>query len=188
MTQFKIVVALLVSLLAVASAAKEFIKLPKDFVKPDGDYLLPHKFGNHTLGDLVSALPCGTEMASYNGISAYSNGDYQGTGYSCGDWSGTGYQYQCVEYAQRYFNALYGVQAVWPVSFAYEMCSSYPGGITPVGWPSAGFGAVFNWPPYGHVAVVTSVGDGTIDVIEENGSPSGYNTYYQSEVLCYLSP
>ncbi len=152
------------------------------------DYRLPNKFGNYSLSNLVSAYPCGTEMASYNGIAAYSNGDYQGTGYSCGDWTSTGYQYQCVEYTQRYFNQIYGIQPVWPVDFAYQMCSSYPGGVTPVSWPSEGFAAVFNWPPYGHTAVVTSVGDGIINVIEENGSPYGFNTYSQGEVLCYLSP
>ncbi len=151
-------------------------------------YRVPVKFGNFSRSELVGAPPCGVSMASYNGIEAYSNGEYQGTGYSCGDWTATGYQFQCVEYTQRYFNYLHGIQAVWPVSFAYEMCSSYPAGITPVGWPSAGFGVVFNWPPYGHTAVVTSVGDGTIDVIEENGSPYGFNSYYQSDVLCYLAP
>ena len=85
-------------------------------------------------------------------------------------------------------NALYGVAPVWPVNFAYDMCSSYPGGITPVSYPQVGFGVVFDWPPYGHTAVVIGVGDGVIDVIEQNGSPYGTNTYYQSSVLCYLAP
>ena len=60
-------------------------------------YKIPAKFGNYSHADLKSAPPCGTEMAEFNGIWAYSNGDYQGTGYSCGDWTATGYQYQCVE-------------------------------------------------------------------------------------------
>ena len=74
------------------------------------------------------------------------------------------------------------------MDFASQMCSSYPGGITPVGYPGVGFGVVFNFQPYGHTAVVIGVSDSTIDVIEQNGSPSGVNTYYQSDVLCYLSP
>ena len=74
------------------------------------------------------------------------------------------------------------------MDFASQMCSSYPGGITPVGYPVVGFGVVFNFQPYGHTAVVIGVSDSTIDVIEQNGSPSGVNTYYQSDVLCYLSP
>lgn len=172
----------------------------------DKVFTLPQKFGNYSLSTLSSAPPCGDGLASYNDIVSYSNGDYQGTGDSCSGWSSTGLQYQCVEYAQRYFNSLYGVAPVWPVDFAYQMCSSYPDGITPVDYPSAGYGVVFNWPPYGttiitnyynntltiiilgHVAVVIGVNDGTIDVIEQNGSPTGTNTYYLSEVLCFLSP
>ncbi len=127
-------------------------------------------------------------MSSYNGIEAYSNGDYQGTGDSCSGWSSTGLQFQCVEYTQRYFNYLYGVAPVWPVDFAKQMCDSYPGGVTPVGYPQEGFGVVFNWGYYGHTAVVISVGSGTIGVIEQNGSPYGTNTYYQSDVQCYLAP
>ncbi len=110
-----------------------------------------------------------------------------GTGDSCSGWSSTGLQYQCVEYTQRYFNYLYGIAPVWPVDFASQMCSSYPGGITPVGYPAVGFGVVFGWGYYGHTAVVIGVGSGTIDVIEQNGSPWGTNTYYQSDVLCYLT-
>jgi hypothetical protein len=69
-----------------------------------------------------------------------------------------------------------------------QMCDSYPAGITPVGYPQAGFGVVLNWGCYGHTAVVFGVGDGTIDVIEQNDSPYGTNTYYQGDVLCYLAP
>jgi len=82
---------------------------------------------------------------------------------------------------------VYGVQAVWPVNFAKEMCDSHPGSIQSVSWPQEGFGVVFNWGTYGHTAVVIGVGDGTIDVIEENGSPTGTNTYLQGDVLCYLT-
>jgi len=73
------------------------------------------------------------------------------------------------------------------VNFAKEMCDSHPGSIQSVGWPQAGYGVVFNWGEYGHTAVVIGVGDGTIDVIEENGSPTGTNTYQQGDVLCYLT-
>lgn len=149
---------------------------------------LPDLFGNFTSKDLKSAPPCGTELSSFNGIAAYSNGDNQGTGDSCQGWSATGLDYQCVEYTQRYFNSIYGVAPVWPVNFAFEMCSSYPAGVAPTSVAAAGFGVVFNWPPYGHTAVVTSVGDGVITVIEQNGSPSGENQYAMDQVLCYLSP
>ena len=55
-----------------------------------GTMLLPLKFGNFR----KSSSSCGTAMASYNGIYAYSNGEYQGTGDSCGGWTPTGYAYQ----------------------------------------------------------------------------------------------
>ena len=151
-------------------------------------YTLPKSFGNYTLTDLSSASACGTIMADFNGIPAYSNGEYQGTGDSCSGWSDTGLQFQCVEYTQRYFNYLYGIAPVWPVDYAKQMCDSYPGGISPVDYAQVGFGVVFNWGSYGHTAVVIGVGSGTIDVIEQNGSPYGTNTYDASDVQCYLAP
>ncbi len=157
--------------------------------KVPGEAVLPEKFGNVSRADLKSkAYPCGTTMASYNGIEAYSNGDYQGTGDSCGGWSSTGLQFQCVEYTQRYFNYLYGVAPVWPVNYASQMCDSHPAGVCAVGYPSPGFGVVFGWGGYGHTAVVIGVGSSTIDVIEQNGSPYGTNSYWQSDVWCYLAP
>ena len=181
-------ILVLVSLLAVVSCAEfqrnEFKKGYITYPKVEEREVI----GNYTLPQLQAAPPCGTVMSSFNGIDAYSNGDNQGTGDSCADWSSTGLQFQCVEYTQRYFNALHGLAPVWPISFAYEMCSSYPDGITPVGGAQSGYGVVFNWPPYGHTAVVTNVRDGIIDVIEQNGSPSGTNSYYMSEVLCFLAP
>jgi hypothetical protein len=39
----------------------------------------------------------------------------------------------------------------------------------------------------GHVAVITSVGSGKVNVLEQNSSPTGTNTYYTSSgVACYL--
>ena len=149
---------------------------------------LPELFGNFTVKDLESAPPCGTELASFNGVSAFSNGENQGTGDSCQGWSETGLDYQCVEYTQRYFNSLYGVEPVWQVNFAFDMCSSFPAGVVPTSDVQTGYGVVFNWPPYGHTAVVTSVGAGVITVIEQNGSPSGENQYSAGQVLCYLAP
>jgi hypothetical protein len=157
--------------------------------KIPGEVIMPEKFGNSSRADLkTGAYPCGTVMASYNGIEAYSNGDYQGTGDSCGGWSSTGLQFQCVEYTQRYFNYLYGVAPVWPVDYASQMCDSHPAGVCAVGYPSPGFGVVFGWGGYGHTAVVIGVGSSTIDVIEQNGSPYGTNSYWQSDVWCYLAP
>ena len=108
-------------------------------------------------------------------------------GYSCGDWSSTGLQYQCVEYTQRYFNYMYGTIPVWHVDYAMQMCDYYPYGVTPTWSPEPGDAVVFNWAPYGHTAVVTGVDGGIVYVIEQNGSSYGTNSYYTSEVACYLT-
>lgn len=198
-----VLLAMLMAVMCAAFPAVEVKPINKTPLKPvtapkignpvlgkiPGQVVVPEKFGNVSFVDAkAKAYPCGTVMASYNGIEAYSNGEYQGTGDSCGDWSSTGLQFQCVEYTQRYFNYLYGVAPVWPVNWASQMCDSHPAGVCPVGYPAEGFGVVFGWGGYGHTAVVIGVGSSTIDVIEQNGSPYGTNSYWQSDVLCYLAP
>ena len=54
------------------------------FKLTEREYILPKGFGNYTQDSLTTASSCGTIMSTYNGISAYSNGNYQGTGDSCG--------------------------------------------------------------------------------------------------------
>lgn len=173
----------LIALLAVVSATE---RVARDAPVATG-FTLPAKFGNFSVSELSKAYPCGTVMASFNNIEAYSNGDYQGTGDSCGGWGAAGMLYQCVECTQRYFNYNFGIAPVWPVDYAKQMCDNYPGGMQVVGEPWPGVAVVFGWGTYGHTAVVTGVHDGLIDVIEQNGSPSGWNTYYQSDVYCYLA-
>lgn len=119
------------------------------------EILLPMEFGNFTRNDLKLASSCGTTMATYNSIAAYSNGDNQGTGYSCGGSGSTGSRYQCVEYVQRYMNSKHGTQAIWPVSYASQMCSAYPAGISRTSNPQPGDAVVFSWGTYGHTAIVT---------------------------------
>lgn len=159
------------------------------FAKVPNEFTIPDKLGNFSRNELQSkALPCGSVMAAYNGHEAYSNGQYQGTGTSCGGWISTGLQWQCVEYTQRYFHYMYGVASVWPVDYAAQMCDRRPAGACAVGTPQPGYGVVFGWGTYGHTAIVVGVGAGTIDVIEQNGSPSGWNTFSQGDVKCYLAP
>ncbi len=64
------------------------------FKLSEKEYIIPKGFGNYTQDSLSTASSCGTIMSTYNGISAYSNGDYQGTGNSCGGSGSTGYKYQ----------------------------------------------------------------------------------------------
>jgi hypothetical protein len=49
-------------------------------------FVYPEEFGNYTLSSCSSAPACGTAMASYNGVSAKSNGANQCTGNSCGGY------------------------------------------------------------------------------------------------------
>ncbi|RYH12665.1 CHAP domain-containing protein [archaeon] len=173
----------LFALLAFVSATEEVV--PE--VPYAAGFTLPTKFGNFSVADLSTASSCGTVMGTYKSINAYSNGQYQGTGNSCGGWGNTGLLYQCVEYTQRYFNTKFGTTPVWPVDYAKQMCSNYPKGVKKVSTPAPGNAVVFGWGTYGHTAIVTGVHDGLIDVIEQNASPSGWNTYSQKDASCFLA-
>ena len=94
---------------------------------------------------------------------------------------------QCVELAQRWFNQRGGIRPIWPVAYAMQMCSNYPAGVTPTSNPGASDLIVFNWAPYGHVAVITSISGDTVNVLEQNGSPTGFNSYSVSQAECFLT-
>lgn len=133
-----------------------------------------------------SAPACGKTMASYNGVDAYSNGPDQCTGNSCGGYTSTGYAYQCVELAQRYMHIKHGITSIW-YDNANQMCDNFPSGIKKTSNPAAGDLFVRTSGTYGHVAVITSVGSSTVDVIEQNSSPTGTNTYSKSDAGCFLT-
>jgi surface antigen len=125
-------------------------------------------------------------MTSYNGISAKSNGKDQCTGECCGGHISTGCAYQCVELAQRYFHEKFGITPIWYVN-ANQMCSSHPSGVSKTSNPQPGDLWVRTSGTYGHVAVITAVHSSTVDVIEQNSSPSGRNTYSKSDAGCFLT-
>lgn len=133
-----------------------------------------------------SAPSCGTTMATFNGIAAKSNGVNQCTGSSCGGYGTYGYHYQCVELAQRYFGEKHGTTAIWHVN-AKDMCSTHPSGVSKTSSPKPGDLFVRTSGTYGHVAVITAVYSSTVDVIEQNSSPSGRNTYSKSDAGCFLT-
>jgi surface antigen len=93
---------------------------------------------------------------------------------------------QCVELAQRYMHVKYGIAPIW-YDNANQMCNSYPSGIKKTTSPKAGDLFVRTTGTYGHVAVITSVGSSTVDVLEQNSSPSGKNTYAKSDAGCFLT-
>lgn len=124
----------------------------------------------------------GTE-ATRGDLNVYSNG----TGYQ--DQQGPyGLDYECVELAVRWSQVAFGVvHNTWGVAYASQMWASGPR-LSPafVQHPNGGadgpqFGDVMVFAsttadPTGHVAVVSGLGPGYVDVVEQNynnGSPSG---------------
>ena len=149
-------------------------------------YVYPEIFGNVSLSSCGDAPSCGTTMATFNGISAKSNGGKQCTGNSCSSYGTYGYQYQCVELAQRYFGEKFGTTPIW-YGNAIDLCNTYPSGVSKTNSPIPGDLVVFDTGTYGHVAVITSVGGGLVNVIEQNSSPTGTNSYStSSDIACYL--
>lgn len=141
---------------------------------------------NSTLSACSGALSCGSTMATYNGVAAKSNGVDQCTGNCCGGSITTGCAYQCVEYAQRYFNTKYGTAPKWGVN-ANQMCSSYPNGVKKTNSPQPGDLWVRTTGTYGHVAVISAVHSSTVDVYEQNSAVSGRNTYNIADAGCFLT-
>ena len=70
---------------------------------------------------------------------------------------------------------------------ANMMCSNYPSGVSKTSNPQPGDLWVTNSGTYGHVAVITAVHSSTVDVIEQNSSPSGKNSYSISSASCFLT-
>ena len=134
----------------------------------------------------VGAPSCGSAMSSFNGVSAKSNGYDQCTGSCCGGSISTGCAYQCVELAQRYFHEKFGITKIW-YDNANQMCGNYPAGVKKTTNPQPGDLWVRTSGTWGHVAVITAVHSSTVDVIEQNSSPSGKNTYAKSDAGCFLT-
>lgn len=132
------------------------------------------------------APSCGSTMASFNGVPAKSNGKSQCTGSCCGGSVTTGCAYQCVEYAQRYFHEKHGIVANWYKN-ANQMCSGLPSGVSKTSNPQPGDLFVRLSGTYGHVAVISAVHSNTVDVVEQNSSPSGRNTYNKADAGCFLT-
>ena len=67
------------------------------------------------------------------------------------------------------------------------MCNTHPSGVSKTSNPKAGDLVVFGWGSYGHVAVITGFSGNSVNVVEQNSSPTGRNTYSKSDVSCYLT-
>lgn len=133
-----------------------------------------------------AAPPCGTELASYRGVAARSNGANQYTGESCAGRGPYGLQYQCVEYVRRFYDEAMEIDTgLWPrmnavdffarandlglVTYENSLADSPPA-------PDDILVFASNKNAYGHIAIVTQVNDDLVEVIEQNWSLSGMAT------------
>lgn len=144
---------------------------------------------------------CGANLAEVDGIWAKSNGQFMNTGTPCAGSTPVGaLAYQCVEFAQRYMDAKFGIKALWPVGYAQQMCSSYLAGVTPheprSGYaPKHGDLVVWNrtWGGgYGHVAVIRKVTGSTMEIVEQNAMSGGSMGVRSTpvdalDIECYVS-
>ena len=120
-----------------------------------------------TVGNGAAEAASGDVIGTYRGVDAYSNGANAGTG------SGP-YEYQCVAYVKRFYRDAMGMDtSSWTGNgdMYYDSASAkgldaYPnGGSVP---PQPDDILTFNGPTYGHVAIITEVGDTYVNVIEQN--------------------
>ena len=122
----------------------------------------------------------GTVVGSFNGITAYSNGSNKNVSglYNYMNSVNTGMKWQCVEYAQRYYYLIYGIDINPYFSNAnsfYDSSNASSAGLTiyPNGRntpPQVGDIICSNGGENGHVAIVREVGSNYIKVIQQNWS------------------
>lgn len=139
-----------------------------------------------------NAPSCGTTLTTLDNIPAKSNGSYMQTGSSCAGSGTYGLQYQCVEYARRYWNQVRG-KTFGGVTYACNICDLTPNGWTKYSGTSTYIpvkGDLFIKPCVsggpGHVGVVVSATSTSVTVAEQNASCSGRSTYSKSSALCIL--
>ena len=126
---------------------------------------------------------CGTALASYRGVEARSNGQYQRSLESCSDYESFGYQYQCVEYVRRFYAQALGVDtSKWRGNAVTYYANAHNFGLTAFSnddstGPAPDDIVVFRkGESAGHVAIVTAVTADSVAVIEQNWSDSGVAT------------
>ncbi|MDW8284395.1 MAG: CHAP domain-containing protein [Myxococcales bacterium] len=132
---------------------------------------------NPTAIAAASMPACGTPLASFEGTYAYSNGAHTGTGVSCAGQGPYGLQYQCVELVMRHFKTRWGLR--W-YGHAKDLLANAPRNQVDVfdngdaaHPPRPGDMVVWRNGTYGHVALVTGVRPGAVDIIEQNVSGNG---------------
>lgn len=135
---------------------------------------------NPSFYEATAMPPCGTALASFDGTTAYSNGPYTGSGTSCGGVNAYGEQYQCVELVMRHFGVKWGFR--WWGN-ARDLLVNAPrdrvdvrGNGDAAHPPVPGDMLVWTTGTWGHVALVSAVRGGAVDVIEQNVGGDGRAT------------
>ena len=113
-------------------------------------------------------------------LTVYSNGNDTGTGYSCAGSGTYGLQFQCVELVMRHFETHWGLH--WSGN-AKDLLNNAPKSTVDVYMngdgahpPVPGDMIVWTNGAYGHVALVTNVHAGGIDILEQNVKGNGHAT------------
>lgn len=147
---------------------------------PEQDTSPTEEAVNPSRSDALAMSPCNTDLGSFDGTTAYSNGDNTGTGYSCAGTGEHGYRYQCVELVMRHFKTHWGLR--W-YGNAKDLLDNAPSDTVDVydngdgaHPPVPGDMIVWGDGGYGHVALVTGVHPGGIDVLEQNVKGDGHAT------------
>ncbi len=119
------------------------------------------------------AADFGVEIGSYKGVNAYSNGNTHGVN---GPYKEYGYQFQCVEYVNRFYVKALG----WKNMRGSGDGGNYFGNAASKGLeanpnngsisPQPDDLLTFSGGGYGHVAIITEVGDDYVNIIEQNWS------------------
>jgi len=134
-------------------------------------------------GKSSRGMPCTSTLASYKGVPARSNGMYPYS--SCRGNSIYGLQYQCVEYVRRFYHRIMKIETrdgfagkLWDGNAKDYFKTADSKGLN--AFKNGGVIAprpddiiVFKGGPYGHVAIITSVSDGHIEIIQQNFSQHG---------------
>lgn len=144
----------------------------------NADRTSPHKNLYPDVGEAKEPLQsCGAPLTSWNGTTAYSNGNDTGTAASCKGGGQFGFDYQCVELVMRHFTTSWGLD--WDGD-ATDLLDNAPSATVDVYLdgdkahpPVPGDMIVFGGGEMGHVALVTDVSANEVGIIEQN-VPSSY--------------
>jgi len=164
----------------------------EEFTLPSGTHNILYSFGEDIPKAIVQNIPVvsqetttvdflphfGTYIGEFNGVAAYSNGnpEYYSELQNYVNEVYTGIQWQCVEYARRYYLTISGKNIYIGYSNASEFydrasemgLDSYPNGGTTS--PQVGDILVSKGGSFGHVAIARTVSDTEVCTIQQNWS------------------